>query len=70
MLERKKIIENILKECPLYNHCVHPVTKRGIERPECKSGDLNQYVKCKRYDVNVALSVIEPSKLKALGGRI
>ena len=63
----RKIINDILKECPLYGHCVHPITNKKIERPECKSGDLNQYMGCKNYDIDVILSVMETSKLKALG---
>jgi len=59
-------VEEALKECPLYNHCVDSFN-RIINEPKCKSGNANEYASCERYDKYVAVSVMDSEKLKVLG---
>ena len=60
-------IEEVLKECPLYGHCWDNVRDMMIDEDKCKSGNLQTYLSCKRYDPFIAFRVIDIEKLKALG---
>jgi len=58
--------EEALKECFLYRVC-RDSSKNLSDEPKCKSGNIEQYTKCERYDPTMIPILVPISKLKELG---